>query len=229
MNWIDKYLLNRSWRFKSRCRTFESFHLSTRPWPDNHSQTPWSLRCRRDTQTSGWPRRSQEGEFLDHPSQTVILFQVHHRGKWRRCSGSYPEKWLRRISLASVYRPGFDITIPQHHWGGAAKKDIGPHMWWKTEERWNKTRCSWSKINVLFWDVKGPLSELQLRRLNSRLPRQWTVEIVWSGWFALKHPSIIGSNGKTTWLFRDIVNHATHDGHPTAKLFAVKITRHLHL
>ena len=51
---------------------------------------------------------------------------------------------------ASVYRPGFDLTVPQRSWGGVEKKDIGPQMFWKTSERWQKNKGSWSKIYVLF-------------------------------------------------------------------------------
>ena len=51
---------------------------------------------------------------------------------------------------ASVYRPGFDLTVPQRNWAGQPKKDISNAMFWKTEERWQKNKGSWSKIYVLF-------------------------------------------------------------------------------
>ena len=63
----------------------------------------------------------------------------------------------RSITLGSLGSALTDLTvlnphvprnsIPDSHRGGAAKGDIGPHMWWKTVE---KNTGSWSKINVLF-------------------------------------------------------------------------------
>ena len=51
---------------------------------------------------------------------------------------------------ASVYRPGFDLTVPQRNWAGQPKKDISKEMFWKTEQRWQKTEVAGPKYMYCF-------------------------------------------------------------------------------